>query len=975
MTTLGRYIYAMTKPCRPQLVRTSYAFVDVPRASRSLAVEINAIKSGEAIYNPGIMLRLRDILLDRRRRAAKHKGDSMDVDGDGEDAAVPAADGDDQVKRDAAMEVEMKVGDMGENGKRTGGLALFKEKEEIVWRMTEEDLWLAAEGVQPPAQRRPLPPTPIALPVPDTPVISTPTTTPPATSNKVEFAKEDAPLQVQAPIRRITPEPPAIVDVEMDGPAPSSQPVSAGPSKRSTPVPSLNNSTRSTPQPQTIREDAPLQAQEPPVRLSPLPPVILPVQLISASPTVVVPPTPAPVPATVPVKESPTTSTPTAKAAGGRPMPRKRRAVRKGTSPPPEDSVTSDVVPDSQEAPASSPAAEESKAETPREKKTQRIVSGSRKRKAQDQDVNGEVDGKTEAVQPIEVDKEDADVVPSSTAGDDGRLVAEVDNAEPKKKHVSDQSSEDDLTPPPMSPNLPPVGDDSLMTDIDPTETPPRRKDKDEKARKSAAGPATRRGQAKEVREASLPARKRGVSRQSENDVSPVRSTLATKRQGTETRASEAEEAEEESQSEMEVTTKPKRRGRPKARGAEETTNSKKTEDEDQEQGSRRTRRQEMTKRPSTRNGNTNKADMSSPPAPTKRSSRPTPERQTRTRGNRTRAAKDKDEPDEGENQAEPEAENGAEEDEKSEEPSVIRRSGRRTRKMPDLREEDEDGDEDEEEADSAAEDVASPAATIDSDRRHRPRGRQREIDKGSAKKAAKDEATKKDGRLSLPPLTGLNTPAHCETRSGNLFVWHTSCLDQRQEDTEAAEDEREAPTASNEDEAVEDGQEPKRESPRPSPAPAGDGEEGDTKGESGALVSARQILTLSTCPTDEAESAHEEPTLTETRATRTTRSATNAITTETTTRMFKKEMNQLHQEILGHKHGPIFNAAVRAVSGLGDRVVSLSMFILPLQSDAPGYYDVVKKPMDLKKIKTNINKNVIKTIDDFQRDLYLMFW
>lgn len=65
--------------------------------------------------------------------------------------------------------------------------------------------------------------------------------------------------------------------------------------------------------------------------------------------------------------------------------------------------------------------------------------------------------------------------------------------------------------------------------------------------------------------------------------------------------------------------------------------------------------------------------------------------------------------------------------------------------------------------------------------------------------------------------------------------------------------------------------------------------------------------------------------------------------------------MNQLHQEILGHKHGPIFNAPVRA-------------------ADAPGYYDVIKKPMDLKQLKANIKNGDIKGIDDFQRDLWLMF-
>jgi len=47
----------------------------------------------------------------------------------------------------------------------------------------------------------------------------------------------------------------------------------------------------------------------------------------------------------------------------------------------------------------------------------------------------------------------------------------------------------------------------------------------------------------------------------------------------------------------------------------------------------------------------------------------------------------------------------------------------------------------------------------------------------------------------------------------------------------------------------------------------------------------------------------------------------------------------------------------------------------LSIQSDAPGYHDVVKKPMDLKLIKANIKSGVIRNIDDFQRDVYLMFW
>lgn len=736
-------------------------------AISSLAVEINAIKSGEAIYNPGIMLRLRDILLDRRRAAKnenKNKGDeNMDVDVEGE---ATVTDEDDRAKRDTEMDVEMKVGEMGENGKRTGGMALFKEKEEVVWRMTEEDLRLSAGGALPPGQRRPFPPAPIPVSIPGDAISSsatsnsTPTT---ATSNKIEFAKEDAPIQAQAPVRKLTPEPPLSIDVDMDGPVPSSQPASAGPSKRSTPVPGLGNSTRSTPQPsiqlqngravstEIIREDAPLQAQgPPPTRVSPLPPVVMPIQPVVPTVTRVVPtgPTHVTVPSsvvtpTVPVslKETATTAA-VSKAVSSRPVPRKRRTARKATTPPAEENSADDRVPDSQETPvATSPAHAEP--DTSRERnKNGRVVSDSKKRKAEDQDSNRiheEAESKHEPVRPMEVDG-DADVVPSSTAGDDNRLVTEADEVEPKKL-VSDQSSEDDLTPPPMSPNLPPVENDSPVPE--PDSTPPRRREREEKARKTSVVPSTRRGQAKEARDASVNSRKRAASNGSGDELSPVPSTPVTKRQKTDAKVSEAEE---ETQSEMEMTSKPKRiRGQPKVRVTEDPAAAKKSEDEGQDQGARRTRRQETAKRPSTRNANANKHDMSSPPpsVTTKRSSRPTPERQTRTRGGRTRASKDKDETEEPDDE-------GDEED-KPEEPAVVRRSGRHARTMPDLREQDEDNDEEEEddEAESAEEEADSPAATIDSDKRTRPGDRrQRDKDKTGNKKATKDEPNKKDGRF-----------------------------------------------------------------------------------------------------------------------------------------------------------------------------------------------------------------------------------
>jgi len=43
-------------------------------------------------------------------------------------------------------------------------------------------------------------------------------------------------------------------------------------------------------------------------------------------------------------------------------------------------------------------------------------------------------------------------------------------------------------------------------------------------------------------------------------------------------------------------------------------------------------------------------------------------------------------------------------------------------------------------------------------------------------------------------------------------------------------------------------------------------------------------------------------------------------------------------------------------------------------QSEAPDYYDVIKRPMDLKKIRQRIKDGEISTIDEFERDILLLF-
>ena len=43
-------------------------------------------------------------------------------------------------------------------------------------------------------------------------------------------------------------------------------------------------------------------------------------------------------------------------------------------------------------------------------------------------------------------------------------------------------------------------------------------------------------------------------------------------------------------------------------------------------------------------------------------------------------------------------------------------------------------------------------------------------------------------------------------------------------------------------------------------------------------------------------------------------------------------------------------------------------------QSDAPDYYDIIKRPMDLKTIRARIRDGNITSIDEFERDVLLMF-
>lgn len=62
-----------------------------------------------------------------------------------------------------------------------------------------------------------------------------------------------------------------------------------------------------------------------------------------------------------------------------------------------------------------------------------------------------------------------------------------------------------------------------------------------------------------------------------------------------------------------------------------------------------------------------------------------------------------------------------------------------------------------------------------------------------------------------------------------------------------------------------------------------------------------------------------------------------------------------MHAQISQHRNGNIFHNPIKP-------------------SEAPDYADIVKRPMDLKTIKTRIKDGVITNSLEYQRDVYLMF-
>ena len=72
--------------------------------------------------------------------------------------------------------------------------------------------------------------------------------------------------------------------------------------------------------------------------------------------------------------------------------------------------------------------------------------------------------------------------------------------------------------------------------------------------------------------------------------------------------------------------------------------------------------------------------------------------------------------------------------------------------------------------------------------------------------------------------------------------------------------------------------------------------------------------------------------------------------------RAWKKSINLVWNQISQHKNANLFANAVT-------------------ESDAPDYRDIVLRPMDLNSIRRNVESGHIKTTDEFERDLMLMFF
>lgn len=69
----------------------------------------------------------------------------------------------------------------------------------------------------------------------------------------------------------------------------------------------------------------------------------------------------------------------------------------------------------------------------------------------------------------------------------------------------------------------------------------------------------------------------------------------------------------------------------------------------------------------------------------------------------------------------------------------------------------------------------------------------------------------------------------------------------------------------------------------------------------------------------------------------------------------FQSVIGLLHSQISQHRNGNIFHNPIK-------------------NSEAPDYHDIVKRPMDLKTIKTRVKDGLVANSLEFQRDIFLMF-
>lgn len=113
------------------------------------------------------------------------------------------------------------------------------------------------------------------------------------------------------------------------------------------------------------------------------------------------------------------------------------------------------------------------------------------------------------------------------------------------------------------------------------------------------------------------------------------------------------------------------------------------------------------------------------------------------------------------------------------------------------------------------------------------------------------------------------------------------------------------------------------------------------------------QVMELALAPGRCGTQIHIGPSI-NTRGGRATRHGTRAED-KVALKRFQNVIGMLHSQISQHRNGNIFHNPIK-------------------HSEAPDYHEIVKRPMDLKTIKTRVKDGVIGNSLEFQRDIFLMF-